>query len=152
MRARLLLAAVVLPLTLLGCGGAPPPPPAADAPEPVEETAVTGATWDPWQDAKQRGIDVRAIGNEPGWFLEIDHERWMRLLYDYAEKQATLPAVPPVVTNGTTTYAAATDAHSLRVTIDARACSDGMSDMMYPLAVTVVIDGRSLRGCGRDLR
>ncbi|HEY6362032.1 MAG TPA: MliC family protein [Vicinamibacterales bacterium] len=27
---------------------------------------------DPWQEARDRGVDFRAVGQEPGWHLEID--------------------------------------------------------------------------------
>jgi putative lipoprotein len=106
---------------------------------------------DPWQEARDRGIDFRALGQEPGWFLEIDRERWMRLLYDYAEREATTPVPLPVTKDGTTTYDAVTEAHRLRVVIDDRPCSDVMSGETFDRAVTVTIDGRTLLGCGRQL-
>ena len=28
---------------------------------------------EPWQEAADRGVDFRAVGQEPGWFLEIDN-------------------------------------------------------------------------------
>lgn len=36
-----------------------------------------------WEDAKLRGADFRAVGNEPGWFLEILYERRIVLVTDY---------------------------------------------------------------------
>src|SRR5688572_8216226 len=36
---------------------------------------------DPWLEATGRGIDFRAVGQEPGWYLEIDSERSMHLVY-----------------------------------------------------------------------
>ena len=130
-----------------GCRKTEPPAPAstADAPPP------TGATWDPWEEAKSRGIDFRAVGNEPGWFLEIDNEKWMRLLYAYGERQATVPVTTPVTTAGTTRIESSGGGHALKVEITAGPCSDGMSDQSYPLSVTVEIDGTPLRGCGRAL-
>ena len=104
---------------------------------------------DPWQNARERGIDFRAVGQEPGWYLEIDNEKSMRLFYDYAERQATTPVPVPVSSGGTTTYDAVTEAHRLRVNIEERECSDTMSGEPFPRTVTVTIDGRTLRGCGR---
>ena len=105
----------------------------------------------PWQNARERGIDFRAVGQEPGWYLEIDDGKWMRLFYDYAERQATTPVPVPVTNGGTTTYDAVTEAHRLRVIIEERECSDTMSGERFPRTVTVTLDGRSLRGCGRPL-
>ena len=128
---------------------APPPPEATAVPEPAPSTP--GATWDPWEDARSRGIDLRALGNEPGWFLEIDNEKWMRLLYAYGERQATTAVPKPVVADGVTTYAAEGGGHTLRAEFREQACSDGMSDQSYPLTVAVMIDGVPLKGCGRRL-
>jgi putative lipoprotein len=106
---------------------------------------------DPWQDARDRGADFRAVGQEPGWYLEIDNGKSIRLVYDYAQRQATTPAPPPVSRGGSTVYDVSTEAHRLRVIIEERSCQDTMSGEAFPRAVTVEIDGRSLRGCGREL-
>ena len=34
---------------------------------------------EPWQEAADRGVDFRAVGEEPGWFLEIDNEKQIRV-------------------------------------------------------------------------
>ena len=106
---------------------------------------------EPWQDATDRGIDFRAVGQEPGWFLEIDKEKQLRLVYDYAEREATTPMPQPVVTGTTRTYDGKTGVHHLRVVIEEQECSDTMSGLRFPRTVTVTIDGRTLHGCGRDL-
>lgn len=49
----------------------------------------------PWDDARRRGVEFRAIGQEPGWMLEIDAGKSMYLLADYGEKKVTTPAPPP---------------------------------------------------------
>jgi uncharacterized membrane protein len=148
---RTLVVAVTLAVAVAACRKAPAPAasPAA-APEPAP--SVPGATWDPWEDARSRGIDVRALGNEPGWFLEIDNEKWMRLLYAYGERQATTPVPTPIVADGATTYEAEGGGHSLRAQFVEKTCSDGMSDQQYPLTVKVTIDGVDLNGCGRRLQ
>ena len=104
---------------------------------------------DPWRDAQERGIDVRAIGQEPGWLLEIDHEGSMRLLYDYGEQVVTIAAPKPVVAGTRTTYAARTQERDLRITIDDAHCEDAMSGQPFPQVVTVTLGERELRGCGR---
>ena len=121
-------------LLTMGCGPNPP----------VEQAATN-----PWADARQRGIEFRAIGQEPGWLLEIDEGVSMRLLYDYAERSATTAAPPPVVANGRRTYTAATATDNLTVVVEDRPCQDVMSGDPFPATVTVTINGRELMGCGR---
>jgi uncharacterized membrane protein len=106
---------------------------------------------DPWLEATGRGIDFRAVGQEPGWYLEIDDGRSMHLVYDYAERTATMPVPAPVVTGDEMSYATVTDAHRLVVLIQPGPCSDTMSGQRFPRTVTVTIDGHTLRGCGRSL-
>lgn len=117
---------------------------------PTPPPASPPAQFDPWQDARQRGIDFRGVGQEPGWFVEIDHDKGLRLVWDYAEQQ-TVAAAPmrPVVEEGTTVYRATTSAHQVEVAIEQTPCSDAMSGQPFPHTVTVNVDGRALRGCGR---
>jgi uncharacterized membrane protein len=150
--ARNTVAIAALTMLVAACGNAPPPaaaPPAApaEADAPIAEPA----TRDPWADAESRGIDFRAVGNEPGWYLEVDYERWMRILYAYGERQAMVPAVQPATTGDVTTFDSSGDGHSIRADITPGPCSDGMSDLTYPLNVSVTVDGMMLRGCGRWL-
>ena len=107
----------------------------------------------PWDDARRRGIDFRAIGQEPGWLLEIDARKSMYLLADYGEKKVTTPAPAPTRdSTGVTTYDATADGHRLTVVIRERACQDSMSGEEMTHEVTVTLDGKEYRGCGRDLR
>jgi putative lipoprotein len=143
---------VFLLVPLIGaCRNTAPPPETRPAEPPVETSTTSPTSWDPWEEARSRGIEFRALGNEPGWFLEIDQEKWMRLLYAYGERMATTPVPKPTVDGGVTRYQSSGDGHTLDVKISGGPCSDGMSDQTYPLTVTVAIDGTDLRGCGRWL-
>jgi putative lipoprotein len=142
------LASMATMATFCGPSAAPP----SDAPAPAEASEpARPQPPDPWEDARTRGIDFRALGQEPGWFLEIDRERWIRFFYDYAERQATTPVPQPERRGTTTTYDAATDAHHLQVVIEEAPCMDVMSGEAFPNRVTVVLDGRRFDGCGRTL-
>jgi putative lipoprotein len=142
---------MLLLVVLVGaCRNAPPAE--QRAPEPSIETSTTSPSkWDPWQDAKSRGIEFRAVGNEPGWFLEIDQQKWMRVLYAYGERMVTTPVPMPSTEGSVTRYQASGSGHALDITISDGPCSDGMSDQSYPLTVAVNLDGTELRGCGRWL-
>jgi len=105
---------------------------------------------DPWADARARGVDYRALGQEPGWILEIDHASTLRLMYDYGEREVTAAAPAPVVDGASTTYIISSP-EAVSVRIERRACSDVMSGMPFPDTVTVTLAGRQLEGCGQRL-
>lgn len=106
---------------------------------------------DPWTQVANRGIDLRAVGQEPGWFAEIDDERSMRIVYDYAERELMTPAPVKVEGDGRTTYTAVAGEQQVTAVVEERACADAMSGEPYPLTVTVRLDDRELRGCGRPV-
>lgn len=107
----------------------------------------------PWEDARLRGVRFRAVGNEPGWHLEIEPGRQIALVTDYGANRIFTPVPTPATdaAAGRTTYHATTEAHDLRVTIDDTPCQDSMSGAQFPSGVTVVLDGRRYVGCGRAL-
>lgn len=122
-----------------------------------------GATYDAcsldrgaaaFEAARLRGAVFRALGQEPGWYLEIlpDSGR-MALVADYGETELRTPLPEPRIDEaaGLRTYEAATGSHRLTVTIESRPCTDAMSGFPFPRTVTVTLDGRALDGCGRPL-
>ena len=110
---------------------------------------VTGS---PWADAKARGIAFRAIGTEPGWMLEVGQgERpALHAELDYGERVLDVAAMQPL--SGLSGYVGtAADGARVRLVLERRACSDGMSDDVYPVAVQLEAGDRNYRGCGRFL-
>lgn len=105
----------------------------------------------PWEEARRRGVDFRAIGQEPGWMLEIDHEKSIYLLADYGEKKVTFPTVAPRDSAGTIRYDATTNEHRLTISIRRAVCHDAMSGEEMTHTVIVVLDVTQYRGCGRNL-
>ena len=102
-------------------------------------------------DARLRGVDFRATGNEPGWSLEMLQD-WIVFL-DQGGARVTTPRPAPQVdpASGETVYAAETDAHRIRVLIRQSECVDSMSGERSESIVAVEIDGRAYRGCGYTL-
>jgi putative lipoprotein len=125
-----------------GAGAATRPP----QPEPS-----VSAGRDPWNNAHARGIEFRAVGQEPGWYLEIDAEREIHFVYDYAEREARMPAPKPIVDGASTTYVSRSGDHVLRVMIEERPCTDTMSGQAFSHTVYVRIDGAVYEGCGQEL-
>jgi len=106
---------------------------------------------EPWQEAADRGVDFRAIGQEPGWFLEIDNEKQIRVVYDYAEHQLIAPVTSPGTKGSMVFYDMMVDSQRVLITIEEAPCNDAMSGEAFPRSVAVTIGTRTLRGCGRDL-
>lgn len=103
-------------------------------------------------DARLRGVDFRATGNEPGWVLEVHRDRIV-FVGGYGSARVTVPRPPPRVDSGSreTVYAAETEAHRVRVLIRERECVDSMSGDRAEASVSVEIDDRAYRGCGYAL-
>jgi putative lipoprotein len=106
---------------------------------------------EPWQEAADRGVDFRAIGQEPGWFLEIDNEKQIRLVYDYAEHQLVAPVVSPATKGSRVFYDMMVESQRVLITIEETPCNDAMSGEAFPRSVAVTIGTRTLRGCGREI-
>ena len=106
---------------------------------------------EPWQEAADRGVDFRAVGQEPGWFLEIDNEKQIRVVYDYAEHQLVASVPSPATKGRTVFYDMMVDSQRVLITIEEMPCSDAMSGEAFPRSVAVTIGTRTLRGCGRDI-
>lgn len=125
-------------------------------PAPAPDTAAMRI--DPWAEARRRGVDFRALGQEPGWYLEIDDGVRIHLVADYGEREAETPAPAPRVDSAGAllTYDARTEAHALSVVIhrepEERPCRDGMSGFAFAATVSVRLDTMTYRGCGRWLR
>ena len=105
-----------------------------------------------WEDAKLRGVDFRAMGNEPGWHLEISLDS-IRLVADYGELQLHFPTPDPDEnqTERRTIYESRSGPHALRIVLDGRRCQDSMADVSYETTVLLELDDRVLEGCGRAL-
>ena len=103
-----------------------------------------------WHKAKLRGVAFRAIGQEPGWLLEIKNGEEILLVTDYGKNRNAYPYVDPQENKATRqTVFQMDDATS--VLIEGKPCSDTMSGESFETTVTVTLDDRVLQGCGRAL-
>jgi uncharacterized membrane protein len=107
-----------------------------------------------FEQARRRGIEFRAVGQEPGWTLEIDRDvnGVLDFTGDYGAIRVIAPVPEPVhEVEGASWYRVETDARTLRVRLSAEPCEDTMSGEVFSYTVMVEIDGRTLHGCGREL-
>lgn len=103
------------------------------------------------EDARARGVVYRALGNEPGWVLEVgpgNRLNWTTNFgqdrFDFEQSQsATAP-------DGATIYTAQQGDVSIRVSIKAERCVDD-GEVEFDHVVTVESGGQTLRGCGTRL-
>jgi len=106
-----------------------------------------------WEHAKLSGVDFRAVGNEPGWHLEIRDADSIRFVYDYGLKEINTSA--PELTldndNRSATYSVKSEGGEIEVTIVGEPCSDTMSGEAFESRVSVLLDDQTYHGCGRAL-
>ena len=106
----------------------------------------------PWEAAKQRGIAFRGIGNEPGWVVEVGMGDTTTLHADLAYGERKVDAQVRGL-SGLLGWAGKTvDDTRVRLVLERKACSDGMSDENYPVEAVLEVGGDTFRGCGRFLQ
>ncbi len=135
-------------LALLACAPDRPAPP-AEAPAPAAGGEFSRAPWDA---SRAAGYTFRAVGQEPGWTVEIAPDAPLRALLDYGERELLLPVRSVTRDGPRTTYHAASDDAELWVSVDATPCADAMSGEPMSHSVSVRVDSRELHGCGRQLQ
>jgi putative lipoprotein len=155
-----LMRALVFAFVLAACSpAAPPAEPQAEAPAPAAEAATNDpasnlAQMPSWADARAANIDFRAVGQEPGWLLDMygEGDGKIVLLWDYGEHLQRFPdANVSFPRQGGSHVETEADGHTLVVNTRQEPCQDAMSGEAYTYTVEVVIDGRALNGCGRQL-
>jgi len=106
-----------------------------------------------WEDAKFRGVDFRAIGNEPGWHLEIYDDEKVLFTNNYGQDSHQFSFVAPMSdpASRTSRYDLHGDVHRLSIELEGTACSDSMSGEPFQTRVLLLFDGKEYFGCGRAL-
>jgi putative lipoprotein len=103
------------------------------------------------EDARARGVVYRALGNEPGWILEIGPASKLSWTTNYGQDRYDFEQAQATTTpDGARVYTAQKDAATLKATIRAERCVDD-GDVEYDHVVTVESGGRTYHGCGTRL-
>jgi uncharacterized membrane protein len=147
--------AFVLVIGTAACQSAPPPEtPEVESPAiavPAPAPALAPVTGPPWDEARARGVTFRAVGNEPGWYVEVDggDAPAMRLFLDYGERQiafARTTVMPdPLGFRGVQGEVAA------ELRLYPERCADGMSGVEFAVRAELIVNGAEYRGCGQFL-
>ena len=109
------------------------------------------AITDVWHQAKLRGVAFRAIGQEPGWLLEITNGAEILLVTNYGEARTSYPYVEPVVFQDERRTEYRLPDYETLIEIRGIPCTDTMSGEKFEASVTVTQVETRLDGCGRAL-
>lgn len=103
-----------------------------------------------WEKAKLAGADFRALGQEPGWVLELYPERVV-LLLDYGQTRIEAPSVTPINDGASSRFDLEAEGQPLTITLKGESCTDSMSGELFETRVLVEYGERLFSGCGRPL-
>jgi uncharacterized membrane protein len=115
--------------------------------EPIDEAANENV----WHKAKLRGVAFRAVGQEPGWLLEITNGVEILLVTEYGSTRTSMPYVEPIVYQEERRTQYVLVAYNTIVGIRGERCTDVMSGEVFEVTVTIKQTDRELQGCGRAL-
>lgn len=102
-----------------------------------------------WQGAKLRGVNYRAVGQEPPWTLEISNRNQLQVFIGYERQLHSFTLATPISdSSNRSTHYQSTD---MQLTITANKCHDTMSGEAFESSVQLIIGDRHYRGCGRAL-
>jgi uncharacterized membrane protein len=136
---------VLVPLALVALAGCQPQDPdgkaaAAPADAPAAAKPADAAAMDISQ-------PLTARGNEPFWALTITEGAKFRLQRpDHPDLTAEAPGAT-MSPHQATWVAKGPKGEQLTVTLRPGVCSDGMSDLKYPMSAEIVLLHESLYGC-----
>jgi uncharacterized membrane protein/membrane-bound inhibitor of C-type lysozyme len=104
----------------------------------------------PWEAARARGVAFRAVGNEPGWWVEVDGGGAppLRAEFDFGARRVEVASAAATADGW---RGAAPDGTQVVLEVRREPCTDTMSGHSLPAAATLRVGGASWRGCGRFL-
>ena len=105
----------------------------------------------PWEDARRRGVDFRAVGNEPGWHLEVKSGQNILFVSAYGMQLAMVSDPAEASTGSTHVYSGTSDGRDLQVEIVEQPCVDTMSGAQFTHRVSVTFENTVYEGCGQNL-
>ncbi|MEJ7745898.1 MAG: MliC family protein [Luteimonas sp.] len=107
----------------------------------------------PWVEAQSRNIGFRAVGGEPGWYVEVGRGEapMLHAQLDYGERKIDVPSVQPLKGAISGFRGMTTDGATVELRIARTACNDGMSGEAFEASAELVVAERSYTGCGAYL-
>ena len=104
----------------------------------------------PWDVAADSGVAFRAVGQEPGWLVEVeegegDRPASLTAHLDYGQR---LLEAGDLEREGDAWSGQAVDGTSVELTVEERDCADVMSGERFRAAATLVVGDDRYQGCG----
>ena len=116
-------------------------------------TAVSAQEVDVWEKAEEDGVQFRAVGNEPGWLVEVRDDKKIKFVNDYGSLEIKAPVddlwLGPAGEDKI--YYIENDVIQFQVIIMKKSYQDTMSGEKLPYQVRVVFPNKSYVGGGRLL-
>jgi len=109
--------------------------------------------YDSWQIAAENGVDFRAVGNEPGWHVEIRDDAEVKFVGDYGktEIQARVNDVWIGPAGDDKIYYIDSPAVKFQVILIKKQYIDTMTGEKLPYQVRIIFPNESYTGGGRFL-
>ena len=119
--------------------------------KPAVECAETALT-SPWDDAKARGVAFRGIGQEPGWFVEVDQGEApaLRATLDNGSREVQVVQAQALPDNAGFSGKTA-DGVVVELQIKRESCTDAMSGEAFAASAQLKVGDQAYAGCGRFL-
>lgn len=95
--------------------------------------------------------DLWALGTEPFWYAQVSEAEGIIEYRGMDDEQTKVFAFqPPLIEEELTIYTGVNQdsGDNIRISVENKPCSDGMSETTYKLGVRLTINGRELHGCG----
>ncbi len=93
--------------------------------------------------------EFRAVGNEPGWRVDLGREK-LELTADYGATRLSMPPPDPRADHGGWRFSGQRDGVSVALWVRESLCRDSMTGMPYPMEAELVLDGTPLPGCAGE--
>lgn len=106
----------------------------------------------PWDEARARGVVFRAIGQEPGWWVEIGSgdSPPLHAELDYGERKIDVAHAHGI--SSTPGFGGKTgDGTDVVLRTKSEPCSDVMSGETFESSATLAVGGKTYEGCGAYL-
>lgn len=107
----------------------------------------------PWYLATERGVGFRAVGNEPGWLVEVDRGEHpaLRATLDYGEREIQLDRTEALQGDAFGYFGNTADGTEVVLFITRMPCQDGMSGASFEAGARLEVGDRTYQGCGAFL-
>ena len=111
---------------------------------------------EPWLEARARGVTFRALGQEPGWRMDIygtiRRPERLELMLNYGDEVRRYDTITTDTDGeGNLRYRAGDGPQAMEAVVEDRQCRDAMSGEIFEALVTLRLKERELSGCGRSL-